>query len=201
MHRIGIAVGLCGLLLAGPRLDGQQDEKGAGNRQAEPSGGSPAPGRTVSGADKASVARRNAHVRLRRGNMPAAARVSITGVDGKPCGPAGAAMRKTHRDESYFYADDSFDVELPPGRVRMHVSGGLETIPQVVTIDADTATEVTVPMSHWVDMAARGWHSGDSHVHLHTGGPIDVTVAERAGGGSGGGCQLRQSLRVEQRRR
>ncbi len=27
-------------------------------------------------------------------------------------------------------------------------------------------------------MAARGWYSGDSHVHLHTGGPIDVTVAD-----------------------
>jgi hypothetical protein len=33
-------------------------------------------------------------------------------------------------------------------------------------------------MQHWIDMAARGWYSGDSHVHLHTGGPIDVTVAK-----------------------
>ena len=37
-------------------------------------------------------------------------------------------MRQTKRGESYFYADESFDVELPPGRVRMNVSGGLETI-------------------------------------------------------------------------
>ena len=39
MHRIGFAVGLCGLLLACPRLDGRQDENGAGNRQAGRSGG------------------------------------------------------------------------------------------------------------------------------------------------------------------
>ena len=169
MHRIFFALGLCVLLLACPRVEGQTRPK--------------------------------AHVRLLRHNTPAAARVSITGNDGNPSAPSGAAIRKTKRGESYFYADGSFDVELPPGRVRMTVSGGLETIPQTVTLDAEAATELTVPMQHWVDMAARGWYSGDSHVHLHTGGPIDVTVAGRAGRRAGGGGPLRQSLRVEQRRR
>jgi len=180
MHRIYVAFGLCGLLFACPRLDGQQNEKDAGNRPAGRSGGDPARGKTVSGTDKASGAdtRRNAHVRLLRNNAPVAARVSIAGSDGKPYGPADAAIRKTKRGESYFYSDDSFDVELPPGRVRMNVSGGLETIPQMVTVDAEAAIELTVQMQHWVDMAARGWYSGDSHVHLHTGGPIDVTVAK-----------------------
>ncbi len=118
-----------------------------------------------------------AHVRLRRNNAPAAARVSIVGSDNKPYGPVHAAIRKTKRDESYFYAEDCFDVELPPGRVRLNVSGGIESIPQTVTVDSETTTEVTVPLQHWIDMAARGWYSGDSHVHLHTGGPIAVSVA------------------------
>ena len=109
--------------------------------------------------------------------MPAAARVSIAGSGGKTYGPTRAAIRKTKRDESYFYADDSFDVELPPGPLRMNVSGGLETIPQTVTVDSGAATELIVKIQPWVDMAARGWYSGDSHVHLHTGGPIDVTIA------------------------
>ena len=179
MHRISFAFGLCGLLLACPRLDAQHNDKDAGNRQAGRSAGDPALRKTVTGVDQASGAdtRRRAHVRLVRNDAPAAARVSIAGSDGKPYGPAGAAIRKTKRDESYFYADDAFDVDLPPGRVRMTVSGGLETIPQMVTVDAEAAIELTVPMHHWVDMAARGWYSGDSHVHLHTGGPIDVTVA------------------------
>jgi putative heme-binding domain-containing protein len=125
------------------------------------------------GADR----RWTAHVRLRRNHVPAAARVSIVGSDNKPYGPVDAAMRKTKRDESYFYADDVFDVKLPPGRVRLNFSGGIETIPQTVAVDAETTTELTVPMQHWIDMAARGWYSGDSHVHLHTGGPIAVTVA------------------------
>ena len=112
------------------------------------------------------------HVRLLRDGATAAARVSVVGGDGKPYGPAGAAIRKTNRGESYFYAEDPFDVELPPGRARLNVSGGLETIPQTVTLDAGSAAELTVPMQPWIDMAARGWYSGDSHVHLHTGGPI-----------------------------
>src|SRR5262245_46401495 len=180
MHRIYVAFGLCVLLFVCPLPDGQSNEEDARNRPDGRVGGDQARGKAASGADKGSGAgtRRTAHVRLRRYNEPAAARVSIAGSDGKPCGPADAAIRKTKRDESYFYADDSFDVELPPGRVRMNVSGGLETIPQTVTVDAEAATELTVQMQHWVDLAARGWYSGDSHVHLHTGGPIDIKVAD-----------------------
>jgi hypothetical protein len=117
-------------------------------------------------------------VRLRRNHAPAAARVGIVGSDNKSYGPVGAAIRKTKRDQSYFYAEDRFDVALPPGRVRMDFHGGIEAIPQRVTVDAGTTTELTVPMQYWIDMAARGWYSGDSHVHLHTGGPIAVTAAD-----------------------
>ena len=177
MNRIDFAFGLCILLLACPRLEGQQDEKDIRNRQAGRSGGDPARARTISDSVKTADRRRNTNVRLLRNNAPAAARVSIAGSDGKPYGPAGVASRKTKRDESYFYADGSFDVELPPGRVRMKVSGGLETIPRTLTLDDEAVTELTFQIQDWVNMAARGWYSGDSHVHLHTGGPIDVTVA------------------------
>ncbi len=178
MHRILVFFGVCcGLLFSCSRLDGRQNEKEAGNRQAGPGGRDQARAKTVSGTVKASEPRRSARVRLLHNNAPAAARLSIVGSDGKSYGPANTAIRKTKRDESYFYADDSFDVELPAGRVRMTVSGGLETIPQTVTVNAEAATDLAVQMQHWVDMSARGWYSGDSHVHLHTGGPIDVTVA------------------------
>ena len=121
---------------------------------------------------------RKTHVRLLRDGARAAARVSVVGGDGKPRGPAGAAIRESTRRESYFYAKDAFDVELPPGAAKLTVSGGLETIPQSVTLDAGAPAELTVPMRSWIDMAARGWYSGDSHVHLHTGGPIGVTAAD-----------------------
>jgi TolB protein len=177
MHRIFVAFSLCSLLYACPRLDGRQNEKEAGNRQVGRHGGDREQGKTGSGTAKASDPRWNVHVRLLRNNAPAAARVSIVGSDGTSYGPPEAATRVTKRGVSYFYADDSFNVKLPAGRMRMNVSGGLETIPQMVTVDAEAATDVTVQMQHWVDMAARSWYSGDSHVHLHTGGPIGVTVA------------------------
>jgi hypothetical protein len=176
MHRIVVAFSLCALLFAYPRLDDRQNEKEAGNRQVGQHGGDREQVKTGSGTAKASDPRWNVHVRLLRNNAPAAARVSIVGSDGTSYGPSVAATRATKRGVSYFYANDSFNVKLPAGRVRMNVSGGLETIPQMVTVDAEAATDVTVQMQHWVDMAARSWYSGDSHVHLHTGGPIAMTV-------------------------
>ena len=166
MHRIYLAFGLGGLLitcLADP-LGGQQVQVDS------PAQSRPAPG--------SATRPQKVHVKLRSGDAPAAARVSIVGGDEKPYGPAGAAIRKTKRDEPYFYADGAFDVELPPGRARMSVSGGIETIPQAVSLEAGTAVELSVSTLRWIDMAARGWYSGDSHVHLHTGGPIDVTAAD-----------------------
>jgi hypothetical protein len=166
MHRIHLALGLGGLLIS--CLANTQ-----GGRQVE--GDTPAGSRRASG----SPARpHKVHVKLRSGDAPAAARVSLVGGDDKPYGPTGVAIRRTKRYEPYFYADGGFEVELPPGRTRMSVGGGIETIPQTVSLDAGKAAELTVPMPRWVDMAARGWYSGDSHVHLHTGGPIEVTVAD-----------------------
>jgi hypothetical protein len=130
MYRICFTLSLCGLLFSCPRLDGQQPKNDARNRQTNPSAGEPVDGTNGLGADKPSVARRIAHVRLLRNNLPAAARGTIAGSDGKAYGPTGAPIRKTKRDEPYFYADDVFDVALPPGRVHMHFSGGLETVPQ-----------------------------------------------------------------------
>jgi hypothetical protein len=118
MHRIILAFSLCGLLFACTRLDGIQNEKDAGIRQAGQSGDR-AREKAVLGTATAPDLRRKAHVRLLRNEAPAAARVSIVGSDGRSYGPAGAATRKTKRDEPYFYADDSFDVELTAGRVRI----------------------------------------------------------------------------------
>ena len=88
MHRICLALGLCGLLFASPtnRVGGQQNAKAPEDRQAGQSVGDPARGRTVSGSDRASGVvgpGRKVRVRLRLNNAPAAARVSIVGTDGK----------------------------------------------------------------------------------------------------------------------
>ena len=159
MHRIILAFSLCGLLCACTRVDGRQNEKDAGIQQAGRSGDRMQQ-KTVPGT--AHEPRHKTHVRLLRNDVPAAARVSIVGSDGRSYAPVGAAVRKTKRDEPYFYADDSFDVELPAGRVRMNVSGGLETIPQKLTVDAEAAVDLDVRIQHWQDSlrGASGWYSG-----------------------------------------
>ena len=141
------------------------------------------------------------HVQVLRNGAPAAARVSIVGSDGKPYGPVGAAIRKTKRDESYFYADGSFDVKLPPGRARLNFSGGMETIPQTVTCRcgndhrADRGNE-TVDRHGGARLVFGRFARASSY-----GRPDQGDGRRRTGRGSGGGCQLRQSLRIEQRRR
>jgi hypothetical protein len=121
---------------------------------------------------------RNVRVKILRDGEPGAARVTVTGSDGKPYAPAGAAVRKTSAGDSYFYADGSFDVKLPPGRAKLTFGGGVESIPQAVTVDAGADAELTVRLPSWIDLPARGWYAGDSHVHVQTGGPIATTAAD-----------------------
>lgn len=109
---------------------------------------------------------------------PAAARVRILAADSQEYAPEGSAVRKTKAGESYFYADGAFVVSLPSGSARVVVSGGLEFIPQTIDLDVTGDREVTVQQQPWIDMASRGWYSGDSHVHLHTGGRINVTIGD-----------------------
>lgn len=109
---------------------------------------------------------------------PVAARVSILDGQDRPVAPAGATVRKTSKGVTYFYADGELDVALPDGRSRWEFSGGLETVPQVLLVDVRAAANLEVRLRPWISMASRGWYSGDSHVHLHTGGPLSVTVAD-----------------------
>lgn len=104
-----------------------------------------------------------------RGNEPVAARLRIVASDGQDYAPEATAVRKTLSGESYFYADRAFAVSLPAGNAGMMIAGGLEHLTQTISLDIVGDAELTVDQKPWIDMAARGWYSGDSHVHLHTG--------------------------------
>jgi TolB protein len=129
----------------------------------------------------------------RGGAVPA--RVSVTGPDGRSFAP----------DSAWRYADDGFDrherrfeygyfhssgrdlLTLPAGRYELEVSRGPETLVERRTVDvrarADTAVLVTLrPLG---DLAERGWHSADLHVHMNYGGayrntPRHLAVQARA---------------------
>ena len=59
-----------------------------------------------------------------------------------------------------------FRVELPPGRYTFTAERGKEYHPftQEVVVAAEPLT-VKLKLHRWVNMAARGWFSGDGHVH------------------------------------
>ncbi len=113
--------------------------------------------------------------------------VGYSGKDPSWIGPVRKTMGKGNNDDrSYVYqlrpsipywrepvmfqTEASFRVDLPPGRYRIAVSRGMEYVPVFddFTVAAGKDQERTIPLRRWVHMAARGWYSGDVHVHHPT---------------------------------
>ncbi len=109
---------------------------------------------------------------------PTPARVSIPDSGTQPFAPKNSVVRKLTNGQPYFYADGECSLRLPAGITHLGVSRGLEYLPEALDIEAETKNLVTVRLTRWTNMAERGWYSGDSHVHLHTGGPLRVDVPD-----------------------
>lgn len=59
-----------------------------------------------------------------------------------------------------------FRLELEPGRYTVTVERGKEYRPLVRILEVGTEpVALKLPLHRWVDLAARGWFSGDTHVH------------------------------------
>ncbi|HEU0069108.1 MAG TPA: hypothetical protein VFQ26_07615, partial [Nitrospiraceae bacterium] len=72
-----------------------------------------------------------------------------------------------------------FQVALPPGKYTLTVERGKEYRPLVreLVVDRDAVT-LKLPLQRWIDMAARGWYSGDTHVHRSLAELPNVMLAE-----------------------
>jgi hypothetical protein len=59
-----------------------------------------------------------------------------------------------------------FVVELPPGKYTITVERGKEyhTLTQQVTVGTEPL-DLQLKLERWIDLPARGWYSGDTHVH------------------------------------
>ncbi len=82
------------------------------------------------------------------------------------------------KDAGCFFVEGGFQIELAPGRYRLSVSKGLEHTPverELTVTDAPRVENVT--LTRWVDMAARGWISGDGHVHIERPSPAANAAA------------------------
>ncbi len=113
---------------------------------------------------------------LDENGRPTQARVYLSGPDGKSYTPTGTQPRITNGDyrqpyggEYYFYADGAFEVGVPAGTVSLEVVKGLEYEPvaQTVHVAKGRARELEFRLERTWDMGAKGWWSGDTHLHAN----------------------------------
>jgi TolB protein len=106
-------------------------------------------------------------------NQPVGARIYIDASDGRHYTPDDAFHRSMMVfDRHYFHMTTDAEVEVPAGKTTIEAVRGWQFIPKAVTVDvpAGGVQTATIRLERLADLPARGWYSGDSHVHdLHQG--------------------------------
>jgi TolB protein len=104
---------------------------------------------------------------------PMPSRIYLKGSDGRGYSPDGGFHRVIAATEThYFHTQGEFEVEVPAGRTTIEALRGWEYKPTLTTVDvrAGGVQTVTLQVNRMIDLPARGWYSGDTHVHdLHQG--------------------------------
>ena len=104
---------------------------------------------------------------------PMPARIYVDASDGRHYTPDGLFHRSMMVfDRHYFHMDREVELELPTGRATIEAVRGWQYKPKAVTVEvaAGAPQTVTIQLTRLIDLSARGWYSGDSHVHdLHQG--------------------------------
>ena len=107
-----------------------------------------------------------------------AARIHLTASDGKFYAPFDAYARVGSAGDNLFHTAGSTEVTLPVGEVSVIVVKGFEFRPETVTLDIrpGRTTTAIVRLERLTDMAARGWFSGSTHVHMNYAGNLHNTL-------------------------
>ncbi len=123
----------------------------------------------------------------RASGRPLAARVRVTGPDGRGYAPddawrqADLAFDRAERTAPYEYfdVDGSADITVPAGQVTVDVTRGPEWRPlrRALSLAADARDSLRLSLSRLADLPAAGWWSGDLHVHMNYGGTYRNTPA------------------------
>ena len=118
------------------------------------------------------------HTRHGTNGQTTAARVHLTAADGKFYAPADAYARVSGAGDRIFHSPGTTRVELPVGTVNLTVLKGFEFWPQELAaeITAGDVTMMTVDLDPMTDMAAKGWYSGSTHVHMNYAGNLHNTI-------------------------
>ena len=76
---------------------------------------------------------------------------------------------------SGFYINGSYHDKLPVGRYELVISKGPEyrMVHQYFDVESDQTQTVKIKLQRWNDMPAKGWYSGDNHIHYIRSGKND----------------------------
>ncbi len=81
-------------------------------------------------------------------------------------GLSGASMHWPTENQSAFYVTGRYEAEVPVGRYDLVVSKGPEYRIFRKTIEVkSSATSIEARLTRWDNLAAKGWFSGDDHIH------------------------------------
>ena len=115
-----------------------------------------------------------------RAGQALSARVSVTTREGRGYAPddawrhADEAFDRAERqfESAYFHSDGSAELTVPAGNVQVEVWRGpeYEVARADVTVPAQGRIVYSVVLERLADLPARGWWSGDLHVHMNYGG-------------------------------
>ena len=124
--------------------------------------------------------------------LPVAARLYIEGPPGtfhfaRSADPKGTAVvynvkrTETCREQHVTLSAHPFAVDLPPGEYTFTVERGHEyfAAQQTITVpETGDVSPVELKLERWIDMAARGWYSGDTHLHRKLEDVPNIVAAE-----------------------
>jgi hypothetical protein len=115
-----------------------------------------------------------------RAGHPMPARISVTTSEGRGYAPdtawrqADEAFDRSERqfEYPYFHSGGTADLTVPAGTVHIEVWRGPEyrVVRADVNVPAGRRVTERVTLQRFADLAARGWWSGDVHVHMNYGG-------------------------------
>ena len=118
------------------------------------------------------------------------ARVSVTGPDGRGYAPddawrhADEAFDRTERpfEYTYFHSAGGAELTVPAGTMRVEVWRGPEYRVARADVNVPTGGRVTrrLVLARLDNLPARGWWSGDVHVHMNYGGAYRNTPRQLA---------------------
>ena len=77
-----------------------------------------------------------------------------------------------------FYVTGSYDARVPAGIYDLILTRGPEyrLVRRKIDVRANETTEVAVALNRYADLPARGWYSGDSHIHLMRDTAADTAI-------------------------